>query len=165
MLLEPETRQPAKQNAALAMVCGTTRHFGLRDIGETGLLSGWAQAEHGHAWNDGIDATMLVSLPHHPGALVLELEVEPFVTPHNPIQDLTLFASGARAGFWRVGKRQVTRICTWLDPLWWRVEPNGVSMRLVLHMPLSVSPQDLGTCNDLRQLGFNYRSITLNTPS
>lgn len=155
-LLRTET--PAPQ--ALALEIGVTRHFGLRDIGETGLLSGWASGEFGHAWNDGIDATLLVSMPHRPGPLMLELEVEPFVTPQNPVQDLTVFASGARAGFWRVAKRQVIRLATWIDPACWRDAPSGAAMRLVFHMPLSVSPQELGTCNDLRQLGFNFRSIT-----
>jgi hypothetical protein len=156
-LLKLETPPP---QTALVLDIGVTRHFGLRDIGEAGLLSGWARGEYGHAWNDGIDATLLLALPHRPGPMALDFEVEPFVTPQNPVQDLTIFASGARAGFWRVTKRQVTRISTWIDPVWWRDTPEGAAMRLVFHMPLSVSPQELGTCNDLRQLAFNFRSIT-----
>jgi hypothetical protein len=152
---------PIGRPAMLSLQPGVTRAFGPEDIGEAGLLSGWAAAEAGHAWNDGADATLLIATRPKPGAFELEIEAEPYITRQNPTQELTLFANGARAGFWRISNRDVTRMTAWIDPMWWREHHERAVLRLVLHMPQSVSPRDLGDGEDLRQLGFSFRRIGL----
>ena len=147
--------------AMLSLQPGVTRRFGIEDIGETGMLAGWAGSESGHAWNDGVDATLLVATRRAPGPMDLEIHAEPYVTRQNPLQELTLFANGARVKFWRLSHRDVTRMTGWIDPCWWREVHDRAVLRLVFHMPQSVSPHELGECADLRQLGFSFRSIAL----
>ena len=157
-LVEPV---PIGRPALLSLQLGTARRFGAEDIGETGMCGGWAGTERGHAWNDGVDATLVVATRHHPGPVELTVEVEPYVTRQNPVQELTLYANGARAGYWRLSQRDVTPLTAWIDPGWWRDLNDRAVLRLVFHMPQSISPAELGECNDLRQLGLSFRSIVL----
>ena len=151
--------------AMLSLTPGVMRAFGSEDIGEAGLLTGWAATEAGHAWNDGVDATLLIATRRQPGSTELELFVEPYVTRQNPMQDLTLYVNGARAGYWRMQEREVTRLVAWIDPSWWREVHDRAVLRLVFHMPQSASPAQLGDGFDLRQLGLSFRSIALLTSS
>lgn len=152
---------PIGRPALLSLQAGTPRRFGVEDIGETGMLSGWAGAEPGHAWNDGVDATLLVATRRQPGPVELVFSVEPYVTRQNPSQELTLYANGARAGYWRLGRREVVSLSAWIDPGWWREVAERAVLRLVFHMPQSVSPAELGECQDFRRLGLSFRDIAI----
>lgn len=145
----------------LSLPVGARRAFGMQDIGASGMLAGWAQCEAGHVWNDGPDATLLVATRRQPGPVELEIVVEPYVTRQNPAQEMTLFASGARVAFWRAASREILTLRAWIDPLWWRDAHDHAALRLVFHMPQSVSPFEIGDGDDMRQLGFSFRSIEL----
>lgn len=152
---------PIGRPAILSLQPGVPRCFGSDDIAETGMLQGWASCERGHAWNDGPDATLLVATRRRPEASELVVAVEPYVTRQNPTQDLTLYANGARAGFWRLSVREVTHLAAWIDPAWWREVGDRAVLRLVFHMPQSVVPHEIGDGDDRRQLGFSFRSLAL----
>lgn len=104
---------------------------------------------------------MLVATRRSPVEYDLEIQAEPYVTRQNPVQELTLYANGARAGFWRFSKREVIRFSACIDPMWWREQGDRSVLRLVFHMPQSVAPNDIGDGQDMRQLGFSFRSLTL----
>ena len=152
---------PIGRPAILSLQPGVCRRFGAEDIGETGMVQGWAGVEPGHAWNDGVDAVLLVGTRLEPGPVELEIEVEPYVTRQNPVQELTLYVNGARAGYWRMSARVVTALTAWIDPGWWRVVNDRAVLRLVFHMPQAISPAELGECDDLRQLAASFRSVQL----
>jgi hypothetical protein len=145
----------------LSLPSGASRLFGAEDIGETGMLAGWSDVEPGHAWNNGIDATLLVATRPTPGPAELVISLEPYVTRQNPFQELTLYANGARAGFWQFSRREVESISAWIDPFWWRELHDRAVLRLVLHMPQAVCPREIGDGEDMRKLAFSFRSITL----
>ena len=157
----PADPVPIGRPSMLSLQPTVTRACGVEEIADAGMVSGWATSEPGHAWNDGVDATLLVATRHRPGPCDLVIEAEPYITRQNPVQDITIFANGARVGFWRVSQRQVVRMTAWIDPQGWRETHDRAALRLVFHMPQSVSPSELGECNDLRQLGFSFRSIVL----
>jgi hypothetical protein len=52
-------------------------------------------------------------------------------------------------------------MAAWIDPQWWRETHDRAALRLVFHMPQSVSPSEIGDGGDLRQLGFSFRNIVL----
>jgi hypothetical protein len=155
---------PLGRPSLLWLQPGLPRSFGTEDIGSGGLVSGWAAPEPGHTWNDGIDATLRIALRRADQPLSLTLAAEPFVTRQNPTQDVTIYANGARAGFWRLTERHVTQMVAWIDPIWWRLQDGGSVLRIVVHLPQSVSPAELGSGEDVRQLGLSCRSILL-TPA
>ncbi len=153
---------PAPQDhAQLWLPQGKPRAFGQEDIALSGLASGWAQCEPGHAWTDGFDATLLLATPRTEREMTLIIEAEPYVTRQNPVQDVTLFLNGARAGFWRLSHRRVTALTTWIDPAWWRQSDQISQLRAVFHLPQSVSPAELGDGQDQRCLGLSFRRISL----
>jgi hypothetical protein len=157
----PAEPVPIGRPSMLSLQPAVARAFGVEDIADAGLLAGWASSEPGHAWNDGVDATLLVATRHRPGPCDLVIEAEPYITRQNPVQEITLFANGARVGFWRLSQRQVVRMTAWIDPQWWRETHDRAALRLVFHMPQSVCPTEIGDGCDLRQLGFSFRSIVL----
>lgn len=152
---------PIGSPAMLSLRTGIARRFGPEDIGATGMLAGWSDVEPGHAWNNGIDATLIVAAVEPPGPAELEISLEPYVTRQNPMQELTLYANGARAGYWQFSQREVTRIAAWIDPFWWRARHDCAVLRLVLHMPQAVCPREIGDGQDMRRLAFSFRSIIL----
>jgi hypothetical protein len=158
LLAEPLS---VRRLSMLWMQPGETRHFGTEDIGTAGLLAGWAAAEPGHAWNDGFDATLRIATDRADQPMLLTLAAEPYVTRQNPIQDVTVYANGARAGFWRLTARDVAEMPIWIDPSWWTMQDGSATLRLVVFLPQSVSPRELGDGEDMRLLGLSFRSLTL----
>ena len=145
----------------LSLQPGASRAFGAEDIAATGLLAGWSDVEPGHGWNNGIDATLLIATRPSPGPMELAISLEPYVTRQNPFQELTLYANGARAGYWQFSRREVETITAWIDPFWWRTHHDRAVLRLVLHMPQAVCPREIGDGEDMRKLAFSFRSIAL----
>lgn len=158
MMAEPV---PLRRLSMLWLQPGETRHFGTEDIGHAGLVGGWAGAEPGHAWNDGFDATLRIATDRADQPMLLMLAAEPYVTRQNPNQDVTVYANGARAGFWRLTIREVAQMPIWIDPSWWTTQGSHAELRLVVFLPQSVSPRELGDGEDMRLLGLSFRSLTL----
>ncbi len=152
---------PIGRPAMLSLQPSVARLFGAEDIAETGMLAGWSDVEAGHAWHNGIDATLLVATRQRPGPAELEIGLEPYVTRQNPMQEMTLYANGARAGYWQFDRREVVRVNAWIDPGWWREVHERAVLRLVMHMPQAVCPREIGDGEDMRRLAFSFRTITL----
>lgn len=137
------------------------RLFGAADIGTLGQIDGWAEPEEGHVWNNGREATLLISVPAPAPRLLLALGGEPYVTRLRPAQEVTLFGNGLRIGYWRLTHRADITLAVALEPEWWLRRGRRAVMRLGMHLPQSVRPSDISDGPDGRELGFCLRWICL----
>ncbi len=150
-----------REQLPLHCEAGVVRLFGAADIGVTGLVSGWAEPEEGHTWNDGVEAALLLTTRRRPGAALLLLTGEPYVSRARPVQELTVFGNGFRLASWRMAHRTETMHTIRLEPEWWLDRVNHSVMHLAFCLPLSARPKDLADGPDGRELGFCFRSICL----
>jgi hypothetical protein len=167
------TRQAAAAAAASDQVSGRTsrkllecqpgvvRLFGIADIGQNGLVSGWAFPEEGHTWNEGYDAVLAVSAASPPGPCSVVVEGEPYVSRQQPVQDVTIYANGRRAGFWRLSERTEFDLQAPIEPEWWFERGDIWTLKLVFHLPNSVRPCDIGDGADGREIGFCFRTFQI----
>ena len=141
---------------------GVTRFFGQGDLNDTYFDRGWAVPEANHSWNDGIDASLAVSLRSRPTrACTLRIRGTPYLTDDIHHQDMTLFVNGHRAAFWRLDSRQIHSLVTEIPPEFWH-EANGKGFaKFVWHIPGSVKPSETSGISDRRQLGFCFHEFTL----
>ena len=139
-----------------------TRFFGRGDLNDRYFDRGWAAPEENQSWNDGIDASFIISLKSRPTqSNALKIKGIPYLTDNIHHQDMTLFVNGHRAGFWRLDSRQVFMLVTEIPPEFW-YDRNGKGLaNLVWHIPGSVRPSETSGTNDKRQLGFCFQEITL----
>lgn len=149
--------------AASFLVCewDVTRMFGMSDIGERGLGSGWSHPEESHAWNDGFDATLNVVVEEGYGDAAVVIEGEPYVVPAHPKQDVTIYINGHRAGFWRLTGRGENVLRVDIAPEWWVTRDEQAVLKVVVHLPDSVRPADIGIGDDGRRLGFCFRGLRI----
>jgi hypothetical protein len=143
---------------------GVTRFFGQGDLNDTYFERGWAVPEANHSWNDGIDASLTVSLKSRPAhACALRIRGTPYLTDDIRHQDVTLFMNGYRAAFWRLDSRQIHLLVADIPSEFW-YERNGKGFaKFVWHIPGSVKPSESSSISDRRQLGFCFHEITLDT--
>jgi hypothetical protein len=141
---------------------GVTRFFGLGDLNSRYFDHGWATPEQNHSWNDGIDASLLISLKSRPTqTCALQIRGMPYLTDKIQKQDMTLYVNGYRAAFWRLDARQTYLLVAEIAPEFW-VERNGKGFaKCVWHIPGSAIPSETAAVNDKRQLGFCFLEITL----
>jgi len=141
---------------------GVTRFFGRGDIGARNLLSGWAEAEDNHNWNDGPEAALVMTLRQRPEeSCLLSVEGRPFLAPGVPRQDVTLFVNGFRVAFWRLGAGETVILEAEIEPEMWLIRRGGALARCAWHLPDSTRPRDISGVQDQRQLGFCFQSMTL----
>ena len=143
---------------------GVTRFFGLGDLNDKYFDRGWAAPEQNHSWNDGIDASFIISLKSRPTqTCALQIRGIPYLTDNIQRQDMTLYVNGHRAAFWRLDARQPYLLVAEIPPEFW-VERNGKGFAKYLwHLPSSAKPSETAGVNDQRQLGFCFLEITLDT--
>lgn len=138
------------------------RLFGKSDIGDEGLGAGWSPPEDGHLWNDGAEASLLVSIPGGVAPpLRLSVLGEPYVTQAHPRQTVTLFANGHRAACWHLTRRTETELLVDLEPEWWFARADNACMRFDFCFADSARPSDIEAGEDARQLAFCFRQFCL----
>ncbi len=141
---------------------GITRFFGQGDLNDKHFDYGWAVPEENHSWNDGIDASFIISLksrPTHPCSL--KIRGIPYLTDNIRNQDITLYVNGYRAGFWRLDARQTYLLVAAIAPEYWADRNGRGFAQCIWHIPGSARPSDTSGINDQRQLGFCFQEITL----
>jgi hypothetical protein len=152
---------PAAAGAVLECDPGVIRLFGLTDIKSRGCRRGFADPEYGHNWNHGFDPTLVLSVEGEIGAATLVIGGEPFVTRSQPVQDLTVYVNGYRAGFWRLVDNTNYSLRIEIEPEWWFLRDARAILKVVFHLPNSVRPGDIGEGEDGRELGFCFRTLLL----
>ena len=149
---------------SLKIEFGVTRYFGNIDIGDQGLVRGWAQPEAAHVWNDGHVAELAVGLTPKDIGLVRRVTFEglPFVSERHTHQDVTLFANGLFAGFWRLPQSaEPVSLEALLPPHYWLPGPDESKIVFSFLTPDAVSPAELGAAADNRRLAFSLHSILI----
>jgi len=141
---------------------GVTRFFGQGDLNARYFERGWALPEENHSWNDGIDASLIISLKSCPTQTCsLKIRGIPYLTENIQSQDMTLYVNGHRAGFWRLDTRQTYLLVAEIAPEFW-FDRNGKGLaKCVWHTPGSAKPSETCGISDQRQLGFCFQEITL----
>jgi hypothetical protein len=149
------------KNPEMDLGQGLTRLFGVHDVAESGLVSGWAAPEEAHIWNDGLQSVLRFKTERVSKSRVLTFEGEPFLGGDLRFQDVTLYANGFRIGFWRLHEVRTYILSATIEPEQF-FERSGASVVTCLwHLPGSARPVNLGMGSDTRELGFCFRSITL----
>jgi hypothetical protein len=125
------------------------------------MRAGWAQPEGSHVWNDGPESHMEVAVAETHRALSIAITGIPLIHQQRPFQEITLFVNGYRLGFWRLRKADVSLLSATIAPeqIWPRAG-RGM-LHLAWHIPFSVSPSQLGTGSDGRELGFCFHALSL----
>jgi hypothetical protein len=150
-----------ESDVGLGLELGLTRLFGKADLDDDGLVSGWADPEDQHTWNDGLDAVMMIHTSGSDAVRRLTFEGEPFLPIEVGLQDIALFANGFRIGFWRLRETKTYALSATIEPEQFFVRDEYSLLRLSWHIPRSVRPADIGLGLDTRELGFCFRSLTL----
>jgi len=139
-----------------------TRKFGLGDLSDRMLLSGWAAPEENHIWNDGLEASFIIRMRTLPSMPVsLKIEGLPFIDKTLKEQDITLYFNGHRIGFWRLDKMDKSSLHAEIDPEHWIVRNGDAFAKCVWHLPRSMRPCDVTGANDMREIGFCFQAITI----
>lgn len=135
--------------------------LGNHPLGKTVLVSGWAQPEESHIWNNGPESDMQIAVDETDRALRIEVVGIPLIHARRPFQDITLFVNGFRIGFWRLRKAEVSLLSATIAPE--QIAPRGgkVGLQISWHIPFSVSPSTLGAGADSRELGFCFHTLSL----
>lgn len=140
---------------------GVMRIFGRHDISPRSLISGWAQPEDQHVWNNGIEAVLQVIIPKPGRPITLSLECIPFVWESCPEQQVTLFVNGVRQQFWRLTERRIHVIDATIEPAHLIDRGNHSLLTCVWLLPNSTRPKELGTGADLRELALCFQAMTI----
>jgi len=144
---------------------GITRFFGLGDIAGRNLASGWAVPEEKHNWNDGLEASLTLTISETPTApCVLSIEARPHLAPGLDHQDVTFYFNGYRIGFWRLNHLSGVILEAEIEPEFWLTRGSGAFARCNWHLPDSVIPSEVTSIRDDRQLGLCFQSMTLTRP-
>jgi hypothetical protein len=152
----------AKADESDFLETNLSRTFGLGDLNERILLSGWAVPEDNHIWNDGVEATFIIRMKLLP-VIPLSLEVEglPFIDQTLKRQDVTLYFNGHRIGFWRLHTMAKSCLHAEIEPEHWIVRSGHAYAKCVWHLPNSTRPCDITGVNDRREIGFCFQAITI----
>ena len=149
------------QNGPLAIELGVMRHFGSIDLGSTGLVSGWADYEEGHNWNNGCEAVLNVTASDPGQGCVIEFTGEPFLHELCPRQDVTLYVNGFWVSHWRLTEFKPYVQLARVEPEQLFHRDGSVLLKCAWVLPNSVKPADLGLSDDSRELAFCFRSLTI----
>jgi hypothetical protein len=156
---------PLPKAAFLDYSMGVTRLFCSADVGRRGMVGGWSQPEDSHTWNDGHEAVLSLATKPHAEPCRLVVEGEPYLPMRQPTQNVTLYANGHRAGFWRLSSRDHNHLEAVLEPEWWFLRGSCALMKLAFHLPDSIRPSDAIGAPDERLLGFCFRSFVISGPA
>jgi hypothetical protein len=146
-------------STSLDLQVGHTARFGTDGLGRAGLLGGWANNEESHVWNDGVTAALLVSDAGYPPPLMVGVSGQPYIPQPDWRQDITLYANGWFAGFWRLVDDVDSVLQARIEPEWWIIRNERAWLRLTFLLPNSVSPAEASGGGDGRQLAFCFRTI------
>jgi hypothetical protein len=147
-----------RMSTGLELRIGRNERFGKSGL-ESGLLAGWSNTEEAHVWNDGVTAALLVSQCGCARPLVVDVSGQPYLPRSDWVQDITLYANGWFAGFWRFRDDKPGVLHARIEPAWWFMRSDRAYLQLTFLLPNSISPaQALGE-PDRRQLAFCFRTI------
>jgi hypothetical protein len=120
------------------------------------LKDGWSLPERDHIWSVGKYSDMLFKIPQTNKDLILEINGEPFLSPELDSQKVSVFFNNRLIANWpcNSSRNYSALVFNYL------IQKDGVvHLKFVYENPRS--PKSLGISNDLRILGFLFRSILI----
>jgi hypothetical protein len=142
---------------------GKRQSFGTEGNSHAGFGQGWSAAESRYVWNDGTEAELVLSLLGQVRPMRLTLAGMGYVSPQVPVQVMEVYANGYRADYRRLSEPGGIELRFDIEPEWWLMRGGSPVLRLLFHLPNSVSPAELGLGEDRRALGFCFQSFQLET--
>lgn len=137
---------------------GTRVLAGLAGDAGRYLGGGWSSQHDRVVWNNGNEASLLLDLPPVEGDLVLSLSFIPNVDPDKHLtQRIVVEVNGRPAGQWVVEQEGGTQIKVPVVKAW--LDRPQTEIRLIL--PDAVSPAELGTGSDTRNLALALMAFSL----
>jgi hypothetical protein len=118
------------------------------------IRTGLSNAEPGGTWSDARQVVLAIPVIPTRDALVLEMEVSPFLAPNIAAQELSLLANGIPVGRWTLSSRQ--RLVAEIPA----GEPRP-ELRLVMTLPNVASPRSQGVGPDVRELGILLHELRI----
>jgi len=140
---------------------GVVRQFGVLDIGDAGLVSGWSTPEEAQTWNNGHEAILECSVPYLSEGCRVEVAGMPFFCEGTSHQDVYLYINGFRIGFWRLDRYVQHTLTAMVEPEQIFLRGDHSVLKCVWFFPDAVRPADRGLGADQRQLAFCFNSFTV----
>jgi hypothetical protein len=126
------------------------------------VLTGYAAPEENHIWNDGFEASFVVTMHNMPTEqVILKVEGLPFIAEDLKSQDITLYFNGHRVGFWHLSAMDKAFLIAEIEPEYWLARHGGAYGKCVWHMPGSMRPSAVTGADDEREIGFCFQSIEI----
>lgn len=117
---------------------------------------GWSVPEADLAWTVGTESTLRLPMPREDGDLLLEMHVEPFITPDQPGNLVVVGVNNTTLGHALLRDETVLSV-----PIPRTSLAGAASLRIVLHHPDAGSPRAAGMGGDNRELGLGVHSLQL----
>ena len=140
---------------------GVVRHFGILDIGDAGLVSGWSTPEEAQTWNNGHEAVLECKLPYLNEGCRVEVAGMPFFCEGTSHQDVYLYINGFRIGFWRLDSSGKHTLSAKVEAEQIFHRQDHSVLKCAWFFPGAVRPADRGLGADIRQLAFCFNSFTV----
>ncbi len=138
---------------------GTKLTFGVSGNAAPYLAGGWSFAESDFRWNDGKEARLALPTRTPNSDLLLTAEVGGFVIPGKVSrQRLRVLVDEESVGEWVIDHRGFRERTLLLER---RMFKNPANLVVQFETPDAVSPQAAGSGEDVRQLAFAIKSLTL----
>ncbi len=138
---------------------GTKLTFGVSGNAAPYLAGGWSFAENDFRWNDGKEARLALPMRTPHSNLMLMAEISGFVMPGKvPRQRLRVFVDEEPVGDWVIDHREFRERTLLLEP---RMFKSPANLLVRFETPDAISPQAAGSGEDVRQLAFAIKSLTL----
>ncbi len=139
---------------------GSSLRFGTNREGSKYLLCGWSAPEPGIVWSDADRASIALPLAEKPATdVILEIDATSYVHPRWRQQKVEVFVSSVKVGvlFYTVENDQGLRTVRIPRELLADHENVEIQFRL----PDAISPAEIGTLLDPRDLGVALQAVTL----
>jgi hypothetical protein len=154
---------PQGQKIGLLYVLGRVLTFSEKDIPSHALTKGWAKAEGGSRWTDGICAEMkLHVLTSQLTHMQLSLSALPFLVRDKlPTQFVQLFGNGRLLNTTVLSKPSFENMACEIEPEYW-FERNGYAHIILTWVIPNCRPANsLTDVSDVRQLGICFSSFCI----
>lgn len=155
----PQPPKPAPDLSKLEPIAyGTTIFYGSAGEGGKTKLTGWAPAEWGFTWSDGIGASLAIRVPTTTDPVELHIKMAGMNVPGRvKNQRVDLYVNAEKLARWQVADEGIFTVTV---PASFVAEPNPLLI-IDFYMPGAISPLSAGTGSDRRRLGVRLAEVTV----
>ncbi len=162
-LTDPASISPPQERApvcgGVGRRAGPVEIFGNERAPLARLVSGWGEREQDQVWSDGFIAVVAVSRRSRPPPLILSIAGQPYLPAPGGAQEITVYANGWFAGFWRLDADRPYLLDALIEPEWWLQQNQVHVLQVGLLMPNAACPDQPAWSAGRQRRAFCLRSI------